>query len=237
MSSIRISSASPVLVIDGSNPCFFSGVLGREGEWLAFEKASAPALESLFQSVDQVLGASGIELHAIRSYLYCQGPGSILGLRLCAMAIETWRRLHPEPALLFAYNSLEFAAYSLLHQHPSTEQALLVSDWKKDTWNSLQIEMGQPGPVTTIQAEELAAWEGPLYHLPARKGWQKPPAQAIELSYEPELLPTLCSVTGLIKTQEEVSLYSSGLNHFQKWWPERHRAVSGPATGSIQNAP
>ena len=93
-------------------------------------------------------------------------------------------------------------------------------------WNSIKIHTGTLDAVTPISSAELIDWKGPLYHLPARKGWQKPPSGAVELSYEPEYLPKLLHTSGLIRETDNVELYQSGVNTFQKWTPERHRATS-----------
>lgn len=216
----------PALVIDGSSSSFFSGVLGSDGSWLASKKAPEPALESLFETVDSVLESAGVKLDAIKSYIYCEGPGSVLGLRLCAMAIETWMRIHPNPTKLYAYNSLELVAANLLIQGKVTEEVLLISDWKKDTWNGLKAAPDSMGSTTPTSSTELSEWKGPLYHLPARKGWQAAPESAVELSYEPECLPKLFVRSHFIEPRESVTLYNSGINSFQKWTPERHRSIS-----------
>lgn len=214
----------PALVIDGSSACFFSGVLGGDGSWLACRKADKPALESLFSTVETVLKKAGLELNHIKSYIYCEGPGSLLGLRLCAMAIESWTRIHPAPTELYSFNSLTLLATQLTKEGGNEEDALLISDWKKDTWNSLAIRSGTPGRVKPIQTPELSDWQGPLYHLPARKGWQKPPDNALELKYAPERLAKLLDFPDLIQRRQSVELYNSAVSSFQKWTPERHRA-------------
>ncbi len=224
MSLPHSAPACPTLLVDGSGACFYAGVLGSGGQWLAFKAADEPALESLFTTVEHVLQEAGIALEAIQSYLYCEGPGSVLGLRLCAMAIETWRRLQPTPGATYGYKSLQLAAADLLHHTQLPQQVLLISDWKKDTWNGLKLSTGNLPEVTPVSSGELADWSGPLYHLPARKGWQPPPANAVELSYQPQNLPDLLSVHGLVRATEGVTLYQSGLNTFQKWTPDRHRA-------------
>ncbi len=231
MSLAPAAPAYPALLIDGSGTCFYAGVLGSDGRWLAFETADEPALESLFATVEHVLRQAAIELDAIRAFIYCEGPGSVLGLRLCAMAIETWRRLQPSPASTYAYNSLQLAAADLIHRAEITQDALLISDWKKNSWNGLRISAGALPPVAPIHADALADWTGPLYHLPARKGWQAPPQNAIEAGYHPAHLPELLNTPGLVRPTEGVVLYQSGLNTFQKWTPDRHRATKS-ATAS-----
>jgi tRNA threonylcarbamoyladenosine biosynthesis protein TsaB len=216
----------PALVIDGSGSSFFAGILEKGGQWAAYEKASEPALESLFATVDAVLEKAGLDLEHIGSFLYCEGPGSVLGLRLCAMAIETWKRVQAVPPTLFAYNSLKLVGACLVAGGEVLGDALLVSDWKKDMWNGLKIHSSHLGPVAPVGAKELADWQGALYRLPARKGWQKPPEKAIELSYEPERLAQQLRFPALIELRETVDLYHSGLNSFRKWKPVRHRAAA-----------
>lgn len=212
---------APTLVIDGSGSAVFAGVLGKDGNWLAKSEQDGAPLESLFPTVEATLETAQMTLADLRSFIYCEGPGSVLGLRLCAMAMETWSRLYPESAHYFAYNSLQLTAALICVDTPRLDNALLVSDWKKGAWNAVKINNGQPGPTEVADDATIADWTGPLYHLPQRKGWQKPPANATPVEYSPQRLP---EVLHLPKPTTGVELYASGINVFQKWTPERHRA-------------
>lgn len=212
----------PALVIDGSGSSTFVGVLGPDGEWLAQRSSGAAPLESLFATVETVLSEADLHFDSLQAYLYAAGPGSVLGLRLCAMAIETWSRLYPDSADHFAYNTLHLAAAHVRSELPSAKEARIISDWKKDLWNAVAIEAGrilEPEPITP---ETLAAYAGPLYHLPARKGWQSPPPEAKTIQARPDQLPRLLNTPGLIKPTRGVELYSAGSNTFQKWTARRH---------------
>lgn len=213
--------SAPTLVIDGSGSAVFAGVLGADGKWLAKSELDGAPLESLFPAVEATLAQAELTLSQLRSFVYCEGPGSVLGLRLCAMAIETWSRLTPESAHYFAYNSLQLTAALICVDTPGLENALLVSDWKKGAWNAVKISDGQPGPTEVADDTTIANWTGPLYHLPQRKGWQKPPTNATPVEYSPQRLP---EVRHLPQSTANVELYASGINVFQKWNPERHRA-------------
>ena len=213
------------LVIDGSSASTFVGVLEISEsacKWLAYSRSGAAPLESLFPSVEDILKKSRLGFEAIHGYLYSEGPGSVLGLRLCAMAIQTWAKLYPQTAHFYGFNSLQLAAANLLNtENPS--QALIVSDWKRTAWNSVRISDGCLGPCTPISSEKLEQYSGPLYHLPARKGWQAPPEKAQGIQDHPEKLHELIHFQGLLKPCDDVQLYTSGTNLFQKWTPERHR--------------
>lgn len=211
----------PALVIDGSGSSVFAGVLGADGTWLAHSETSGAALECLFPTVDATLKAAQLSLADLRGFIYCEGPGSVLGLRLCAMAIETWSRLYPASAHYSGYNSLQLSAALICADTPGIDSALLVSDWKKGAWNAVTIQDGRPTATDVADDAMIANWTGPLYHLPQRKGWQKPPANAIAVDYHPARLP---EVLHLPTPTEDVALYASGINVFKKWIPERHRA-------------
>ena len=211
----------PTLVIDGSGSEVFAGVLGSNGNWLARSEQTGAPLESLFPAIEATLDAAQLTLADMRSFIYCEGPGSVLGLRLCAMAIETWSRLRPESAHYYAYNSLQLTAALICADTPGLDQALLISDWKKGTWNAVKIRNGQSSATEVADDATIANWTESLYHLPQRKGWQQPPANATALEYRPDRLAEVCH---LLRPTESVELYASGVNVFQKWTPERHRA-------------
>ena len=110
---VPASSSSPplpALVIDASGPSVCVGLLADDRNWLAHTEAPGAALECLFPAVEATLNTAQLRFEQLRSFIYCEGPGSVLGLRLCAMAIETWSRLYPTAAQLYSYNSLQLCA-------------------------------------------------------------------------------------------------------------------------------
>lgn len=214
---------TPTLVIDASSPTVFVGILGEEGVWLGRENRQGMALETLFSSVGSVFSSTCLGFENCRGYLYCEGPGSTLGLRLSAMAIETWCRIHPASARLFAFDSLRLTAALIALDHPDMTDALLVSDWKKNAWHTVAIKNGKLAGNEVMDSAKLAEWKDPLFHLPQRKGWQPPPKRAVGLEYEPGRLPEAARHFDLLRSVEEVELHRSGRNAFRKWAPERHR--------------
>ena len=212
------------LVIDGSGSKVFAGILDAENRWLVKLERDGSPLEELFSVIEAVLTESGLSLTEIGSYIYCMGPGSVLGLRLCAMAIETWARLYPKSAQYYKYNSLQLSAHALLYATPDLKDALIVSDWKKGAWNALYIKGGHVGATEVIDNGALNDWENLIYHLPQRKGWQSPPNKVQTLRYDPSIIGVIRDASGLLQITDRIELYSSGINTFQKWTQTRHRA-------------
>ena len=212
------------LVIDCSDGEVFCGVLDGRGAWLSEKRSGPGALEALFPNVAAVLQGADCSLGSVGRFIYCRGPGSVLGLRLSAMAIETWCQLSPNPVEKAGYDRLQLTAALLLLDEPALKDALILSDWKKDTWHALPIEQGVRGSVTALPTEELDKMDRPLYHLPGRKGWQASPKDARTLLYEPARLDRVLDYPDLLRAGNSVELFQPGGNTFTKWNPERHRA-------------
>ncbi|MGC6456239.1 MAG: hypothetical protein ACON46_06890 [Coraliomargaritaceae bacterium] len=214
------------LVIDCSDGEIFCGVLDGTGTWLSTKQSGPGALEALFPNVGAVLQEADCQLDSVRRFIYCRGPGSVLGLRLAAMAIETWCRLATVPVERLSYGSLELTAALLQLDQPDLQDALILSDWKKDSWHALSIEQGVQGKVTALPTESLHRIDRPLYHLPRRKGWQAPPEGARTLLYEPARLDRVLDCADLLQAGNSIELFQPGGNTFTKWTAQRHRAES-----------
>ncbi len=210
------------LVIDCAGSSIFVGVLDHKFNWQSQISCEGTALENLFSSVEAALKNAGIKLSSLSGFVYCEGPGSVLGLRLCAMAIETWRRLYPNCSELYKYNSLQLSSLILLEDNADLKDALIVSDWKKGAWNSIQIRATYTEKLKVIDDDALKLWNGKLYHLPQRKGWQSPPLEAKTLLYSPERISELRLHTAAFKATDQVDIYNNAANTFQKWTPKRH---------------
>jgi hypothetical protein len=112
------------------------------------------------------------------------------------MAIETWSRLYPQSAKLFTYNSLQLAAAGILHEPPSIQSAYIISDWKKELWNGVEIREGKIAATKPVPLDQLSAFDGSIYHLPARKGWQSTPEFATTIQPNPNALSNLMHTSG-----------------------------------------
>lgn len=79
----------PLLFVDASAPLVQVGVW-QDGAWLAHLCVDAPALEAIFHTVRTVLAQADVPLAGIGGFIHNEGPGSILGIRLGAMALRVW---------------------------------------------------------------------------------------------------------------------------------------------------
>lgn len=215
------------MALDAAGPAAFAGVLAPEGDrWLARERRGDDAARALFEAADAVLRRAGVRLSELAAHVYAAGPGSLLGLRLTAMAVGTWRRAAaPEtnsPAL-YRYDNLRLAATLLLADRPDLGDALLLADWKKNAWHALPIEARHPGETRPADDAEAREHPGPVFHLPRRKGWQPPPEGAETLAETPERLPGFARTEDLLEPTEAVATFAPGTTAFRPWTGTRHR--------------
>jgi tRNA threonylcarbamoyladenosine biosynthesis protein TsaB len=142
----------------------------------------------VFSSSTALLHEAQLKLEEVRALVFCEGPGSMLGIRTVAMALRTWQVLTPRPA--FAYQSLAVAAHFEWTQRDRRAFAV-IADARRDTWHCQQVAAdGRLAPLQRLPAAELPAGE---WVTPADfRAWAKPQRPAGTCSYAlAEIFPTL----------------------------------------------
>ena len=100
----------PILVIDTASTDTHVGVGSTAGSW-SWKASSEESGTALFRGVDACLKNRKLALGSIRTVIFCEGPGSMLGIRTAAMAIRTWTTIGAlTDAPVLAYSSLALAA-------------------------------------------------------------------------------------------------------------------------------
>lgn len=215
----------PALVIDGSCPQLFTGILKHTDTWSAQRNAIGAPLEYLHKSVAGVLDESAIQLADIRSFIYCSGPGSILGLRLCAMAIKTWQFTAQHPVKLWAYDPLQLAAYQYLESQTIEDNCWIICAWKQDYWHQVHVQNGYVQSTQVIRQAELEDYNGPLYYMQQRKQWKQTPGST-RLEFQPENMHQVLGSAQWLQAVSEASLSELGQSQFEKWNAQAHHAPS-----------
>ena len=211
----------PALLIDASGQSIATGVLSTKNTWLSYNELNGTALETLFKCIEKTLKNANAELYQIHSFICCVGPGSILGLRLAVMAVQTWARIHFRKAPVYTYNSLDFCIRTLQLDQIKLSGSILVSDWKKDAWHAVKLLEDQEYKLQIIDSDTLSSWSGAIFHLPQRKGWQDPPANCNTIRYQPKRIIE-CIDLGILHRTESIELFSTTVNNYKKWIPKRH---------------
>jgi tRNA threonylcarbamoyladenosine biosynthesis protein TsaB len=147
-----VASHKCLLILDAASSVVQVG-LACPGGTMHWSSSRAAANSGLFQCVATVLADNGVKLETVSAFAYCDGPGSILGIRTAAMAIRTWNALLPRPA--YAYNALILAGCREKRRPDFREQAL-IADARRDAWHCLRLAPGRSGDlVQRVPTAEL----------------------------------------------------------------------------------
>ena len=211
------------LLLDASSRPVQVGIL-REDRWLAYHESDSEALDALFSGTQEILSQAGVELNQIEGFIYCQGPGSVLGIRLASMAINCWRSLPPHRhAPLFTYCSLEVAAHLLLAKGTPPPFAV-VSDYQRDSWNLLAVTRnGSLRPLRQRKPGEIAESKTPLYYIDHGKRTKVPSLpSARAFSYRFAEEPGIFSRDGILQEVDRAAPRHLRQPHYVRWEAKRH---------------
>lgn len=214
-------------VLDASSPIILTGLYHSiDKRFIVIESSSTEALDSIFEGLRNCLTRMNTEISQLGGFIYCQGPGSILGIRLGIMAINTWCQMTGEShrsQIILSYNSLEMVAQALLAKESSLPFHV-ISEYKKGHWNLLSVsEAHRFSQIRTISDEELVKLNGTFYHLPHRKPGPMKPGKFITISYNSDLLETGLKNESLLSRAQENGVYSPVPIQYTKWQSIRHR--------------
>jgi tRNA threonylcarbamoyladenosine biosynthesis protein TsaB len=221
-----LDAGHPLLFLDASG-LSTRAALWQNSRWLAFREDPAPALTALFTSTRAILAEAGLTLPQIAVFLYVNGPGSVLGLRLAAMAIRTWQAdtssqpTPPHPRPIFSCGSLHLAAALALAggaQPPFT----VCTDARQGRWHLLEVPTANPSALAQTlpreaDAPELAQLPGPLFYLPARKTWQNLPRPSAPPPATLRDHPEILSTPSLFHPVPAATPFSAAAPEYRKW--------------------
>lgn len=213
------SSHRTLLLLDSSSTNLQVGLLERDHEPLWSVRAGE-AGEQLFAAVQDVLARARATIGDIEAFVFCDGPGSVLGIRTAAVALRTWNVLRARPC--HRYCSLALLAHSEALR--GRRGFSVVSDARRETWHRVQVnEAGTLGRLQRVGTAELS---GPLLMPDGFRAWSKIDAPITTVPYElAPRLAQLCDVELFAPTDEpDAFLHEEPV--YQMWTPQVHRAPS-----------
>jgi tRNA threonylcarbamoyladenosine biosynthesis protein TsaB len=180
------------------------------GRWHASDDEAGVAI---FAGVETLLAASGRRIAEVQAYIFCEGPGSVLGIRTAAMAVRTWRLLNPAP--IFSYRSLDLVAHALADPTVS-----VIADARRDSWHVAKLGT----PLRRVPTAELA---GALVMPENFRHWTPLPAHVRRTPYDlAKLLPAL-SDANLFQPAPEPDAFLHEEPAYATWTPQVHQAEPG----------
>lgn len=160
----------------------------------------------LFTCVD----ALAIQPGDARGFVFCDGPGSILGIRTSAMAVRAWRVLNPRP--VFSYHSLELVARFL-----GDPELSVIADARRDAWHCISLNT----PLRRVASADLP----PSLATPAGfRNWTPLPAGVNPVAYSIEDMLSRVMDEDLLRETAEPDAFLHEEPNYVTWTPRIHRA-------------
>ena len=226
---VKRETTLKLLVIDASTPTVFAAIM-CDGKALALAESEAESLEGIFDCVAQVCRDSGIAINDCDGFAYCEGPGSILGLRLAAMAVSTWLAMPENKGKpVYTYKSLELVVASKLaqgQQIPFTVTAdyrdgIVIEQRVQGNVSADTCPMQLPDPVL-LEVDKLADYKGSVWRIPQRKQWKKAqPVGEVIAPYPFAEIPALAEQ--ILRPVKKPKVWQISETEYAKWKGERHR--------------
>ena len=214
-----MSAPEPCLVLDGSARAGVRvGVLSG-GRWVGQGISPDGALEGLFGCVEAALAEAKLKLGDIRSFALCAGPGSVLGIRIAALAVRSWSALEPRP--IFVWESLAALARSAL---AAGEKGpfLVAAESRLKRWHAL--EVGSDGSLgVPFEAEAAELNSSGRRVLASSDAASAVLTSHVAVAHPWSALPVFFSAPGFLREESAPDALNVA-NDFATWSGERHRS-------------
>ena len=207
MPEVECSNFSLPLLLDASSTQVHVGVPSTDG-WRFLHRSETPALASIFEGFRLCLEETDSQAGSTDAILFCEGPGSTLGLRAALTLAKTLlSQLDPPPAIL-TYNALHAAA--LLATDPS---APILADYRQGQWY-LREPSGEIRVIEEAEALEFAPRSQPLRQ---RKNWRQFTETGPDVDYDLSRLPGLAALGPILRPAATPALFDLRPATFRKW--------------------
>lgn len=212
MPSLRqlLAAHAPLLMIDAASAQVQVGKLAADGagEW---QTSAEEAGIGVFACLKKLGGRPG----DFGAWVYCDGPGSVLGIRTVAMALRAWRVLEARP--VFGFCSLAVVAHALGRREVS-----VIADARRDAWHHFQIDTG-------LRRVPGAALAGELVMPEDFRHWSAAPAGVARVPYSlADLLPRVLDADLFLPTDAPDAFLHEEPSYVT-WTPQIHRAPNAKA--------
>ncbi|MBS0662265.1 MAG: peptidase M22 [Verrucomicrobia bacterium] len=201
-----LTAHAPVVLIDAASARVQVALLLAGDGTGSWADALADAGTGVFRGLAQL----GVQPDHAGAFVYCDGPGSILGVRTVAAALRTWTLLRSRP--VFAYHSLAVVAAAL-----GRPGARVIADARRDTWHCLTAG----GPLQRVPTAELAP---PLVMPEGFRHWSPLPAGVELVPYSlAALIPRVLDAE-VLRSAPEPDAFLHEEPSYVTWTPQIHRA-------------
>lgn len=218
-----VSAQGPVLLIDSSSASVAVGLLRADAP-AVWRQSAGEAGIAIFECLAAVLAEAAIRVGAMGALVFCEGPGSILGIRTAAMALRTWQAAGPPTPPAFAYRSLELVALDLAGAGTPPPFAV-IADARRDAWHWVESTAANViGPLQRVPSHTVAPYAGELFMPAGFRVWTPPPRTFRTVSYSPGDLWRRQGGADLLHPAASPDAFLHEDTAYVAWTPQIHRA-------------
>jgi tRNA threonylcarbamoyladenosine biosynthesis protein TsaB len=213
-----LASHSRILVLDAASLRVQVGLL-RAGQPALWAESDDEAGRGLFRAAETLLTQTTTDLTAIEAFIFCEGPGSMLGTRTVAMTLRTWNALQWRP--VFRYQSLALAGVAEWQR--SHRGLSVIADARRESWHVQTITAG--GELRPLERRPTADLPGGELLTPAGfRVWSKSPAHVTECSYTLAHLLDAAGEADLFQVADDPDAFQHDAPTYTKWSAQPHSA-------------
>jgi tRNA threonylcarbamoyladenosine biosynthesis protein TsaB len=213
---------SRILLLDAASTRVTVGLLSSKQSAI-WSTPEGEASRGVFSGTTEVLKKSCLRLEEVDAFLFCEGPGSMLGTRTVAMTLRTWQMLKPRPA--YAYQSLAVAARAEWKRQP--RNFTVIADARRDTWHVQSIDAA--GTLTPLQRKPAAELPAGERLTPANfRAWSELPAGTAECSYDLAAIMDCLADADLFHLAANPDAFQHETPDYKKWSAQIHSAETTP---------
>uniref|UniRef100_UPI004049A2EC peptidase M22 n=1 Tax=Cephaloticoccus sp. TaxID=1985742 RepID=UPI004049A2EC len=200
-----LASHGSILVLDAASCRIQVGVMTRDkGSRWADSKDEAG--RGIFECVESL----GVDTSSVEAFVFCEGPGSILGIRTTAMAVRTWGTIRTRP--VYSYSSLNLVAQAINRPDVS-----IIADARRESWHVQKLSQA----LRRVALEDLT---GELIMPEGFRHWSTLPNPLTITPYDVEkLLPSIAE-EHILSLNESPDAFMHTEPSYKTWTPQIHRA-------------
>lgn len=214
-----------ILALDAASTETQVGLLRRHQPPI-WRRSSDEAGKSLFTLAEACLAEAGLALDAVQAFLFCAGPGSMLGIRTVAMALRTWQALTPRP--VYRYESLGLLARELASASNPAPFSV-IADARRDTWHTVTVDAtGRVQPMQRVPSAELSARPETLWQPTAFRAWSQLPRAASDCPYDIAAILARHPDADWFEPTDAPDAFQHEAPDYKKWSAQVHSAATAP---------
>jgi len=217
-----LASHGCILVLDAASANVQVGLL-RRGAPPVWQRSPEESGRALFTGTEACLRDTGLGWPEVRAFLFCEGPGSMLGVRTAAMAIRTWQVESPRPA--YRYQSLAILAHQL-QVAGSPAPFSVIADARRESWHRLTVGATGVGKLERVATPVLASSGELLFQPAAFRSWARPPRAARDCAYDVAALLAATGDLDLFTPTDAPDTFQHEAPVYKKWSAQVHSAAT-----------